>query len=95
MEKINFDLVKLCYQEQNEKAIADGFNNYFFVGELTKDLAFWLEDKLRRKIDFQIGVLDVLYVKGDSFRLFDGKYIIEFSLPKKDAYKLKSFYKSL
>ena len=75
------------------KAELDNFS-YGLVGELDRETAYWLSDKILRKIGYQIGPLDMYYYDDtNKIGFFDGKKAAFATLKKADIYRLKKFSK--
>lgn len=68
--------------------------SYGLIGELDRETAYWLADKILRKTGFQIGPLDMYYYDDtNTIGFFDGKEAVYTTLKKADIYKLKKFSK--
>lgn len=86
-EKLYPSIFEHCKQEL-------GSFRYGLVGELDGETAYWLSDKILRKIGFQIGPLDMYYYDDANYiGFFDGKEAVYTVLKKSDLFRLRKFSK--
>ena len=67
--------------------------NRFHIFEMAKEDAFWFEDKVRNRVNFQIGPLDsVTRCSEGVYLIDDNEYQVTVILNKKDSKRIDKYF---